>query len=45
MSHVDMRKLAPSELKRNLIRHMRRLSMLPNRVRSFLHRWTVRCAA
>jgi transposase len=33
------------ELKRNIIGHMRRLSKLPDRVRSFFHRQTVRYAA
>ena len=34
-----------SELKRNMINHMRSLSKLPSRVRSFFHRPTVRYAA
>ena len=33
------------ELKRRVINHMRRLSMLPGRVRSFFHRRAVCCAA
>lgn len=33
------------ELKRNVIGHMRRLSKLPDRIRSFFHRQTVRYAA